>query len=149
MKLNKSLIFSHIIMLIIGTLILFYFGDLIDIIKIDGDKSFKILKIIGYCVGGLLVLTSIAGVLFSDSEFYYKFVYIPIEDLEVRKYKNLIVFAKDGRAWYYTDKIEKFSNLKKIKAIFYYNRKKEYNGYLLLPLTTLKEEKKKNAPVAQ
>lgn len=148
LKLNKEEILASIFMFIVGGAIIIFLGSFLDKLNLE---NYILLRIVGYIIGGIMVCIPLLSTMFADSEIFYEYIYMPIEEIEVRRYKNLIVFAMDGQARYYTDKIEELAELKEMKIVLNYNRRKVLVSADLLPLTTLKEakKKKKNAPVAQ
>lgn len=68
---------------------------------------------------------------------YYEYFFIPMEKFKKRLCDNMLILENDNHAYTYTYKFKEINNLKKIKAIQYYNIKKKPVGWTLIPLTQL------------
>ena len=103
----------------------------------------------------LFIIAMVAGFLheFIKGRAYYIIHDFPATSFtEIRQYGNCIIFAYKDTAWTYTREIEKLSQLKNIKVIEYYTRKKKCLGWVPVPYwidldKQLKDQE--NAPVAQ
>jgi len=66
---------------------------------------------------------------------YYEISYVDINKFEKKLHRNMLVLSSaENYAWVYTYKFEEINKLKKIKAIQYYDRKKQPCSFNLLPL---------------
>ena len=79
-------------------------------------------------------------------KIYYEYVYIPKEDLKISTYSNMVIIIYNNVAWTFTYKADKIGVLKKIKAVQYYNIKKNPIDLYLIPYTQLKKKGKNESP---
>jgi len=129
MKINKYWIISNILFFLLYFTALYALWE----INISSDKlSDKILIDVA-----LMLFASTCATAFiydiNRGRLYYKFVDIPSSTLEITLYSNRIVIVYDNHAWTFTNKRDKIFKADKIKSIHWYNIKKKYLGWELIP----------------
>lgn len=126
MKFNKKWVWSNSFLL--GVLIGCIFA-LFNIYKLPPDLQFLYIPV------GLAAFACGICIIFdwNSGDTYYEKLNIPLSAFTVHQYSNMIVLSHMDFAWSYTYKHEQIGQLKVIKAIQYYNRKKESSSFVLLP----------------
>lgn len=132
MKINKSWVFQNLMLFICYFVMLYALwngtGLAISLGKgLEYWPFFLMIIVIALATSITCIIDIFKG------KSYYEYTDVPMNKFDIKLYDNIIILVYKNYAWQFSHKRDKIAKLEEIKSIYYYNIKKEFISWKLIP----------------